>query len=241
MSKRYKLFLGDCLEILPTINKGKKEWCHAIITDIPYNISQENNFKTMKDRKGRNGIDFGDWDHDFNCGDLITFSSYLKKDGSCFIFHSFEQYSEVREVMEKSGLIVKDRVIWEKSNPMPRNRDRRYISNCELSSWYTFPKAKWTFNRQDEKYQKMIFTFPSESGGAFKRYHTSQKSLKLMEEIIKIHTNENDVVLDPFMGSGTTGVACMNLNRRFIGIEKEEKYFNIAKERIEGATNEQLI
>ena len=231
MSKRYKLFLGDCLEILPKINNGKKPWCDAIITDIPYNISRKNNFETMS----RSGIDFGRWDHDFSCSNLATLSGYLKENGSCFVFHSFEQYSEVKEVLEKSGLIVKDRVIWEKSNPMPRNRDRRYISNCELSSWYTFPKAKWTFNRQDEKYQKMIFKFPINSG---KRYHTTQKSLKLMEEIIKIHTNENDIVLDPFMGSGTTGVACMNLNRKFIGIEKEEKYFNIAKERIEKVYNE---
>ena len=228
MSKRYKLFLGDCLEVLPKLNKGVRAWCHAVVTDIPYNISKENNFETM----GRSGIDFGEWDHDFRCSDLITLPSYLKKDGSCFIFHSFEQYSDVREVMEKAGLVTKDRVIWEKTNPMPRNRDRRYISSCELSSWYTFPKAKWTFNRQDEKYQKMIFKFPTESG---KRYHTTQKSLKLMEEIIKIHTNENDIVLDPYMGSGTTGVACMNLNRRFVGIEREEKYFNIARKRIEDA------
>ena len=57
----------------------------------------------------------------------------------------------------------------------------------------------------------------------------------MIEYLIKIHTNENDVVLDPFMGSGTTGVACMNLNRRFMGIELDESYFNIAKNRIEEA------
>ena len=68
--------------------------------------------------------------------------------------------------------------------------------------------------------------------------HPTQKPVALMEYLIKTYTNENEVVLDNCMGSGTTGVACMNLNRRFIGIEKEEKYFNIAKERIEGVANE---
>ena len=104
---------------------------------------------------------------------------------------------------------------------------------CELGSWYVMKDSKWIFNRQDEKYQKMIFRFPSESGGGFVRYHPTQKNLKLMEELVKIHTNENDTVLDCFMGSGTTGVACVNTNRNFIGVELDENYYNIAKKRIE--------
>jgi DNA modification methylase len=96
-------------------------------------------------------------------------------------------------------------------------------------------KNKWTFNRQNGKYESSVLKYPSESGGGFRRYHPTQKNLKMIEYLIKIHTNENDVVLDPFMGSGTTGVACMNLNRRFMGIELDESYFNIAKNRIEEA------
>lgn len=206
----------------------------AIITDIPYQISVDNNFKTMKDRTGRNGIDFGEWDKEFDCSSLGIFSRILKPNGSIVLFHSFEQYTEVKHTLENNGLECKDRIIWEKTNPMPRNRDRRYISNCEMGSWYVMKKAKWTFNRQDEKYQKMIFRYPSESGGGFKRYHPTQKNLELMKEIVSIHTNENDVVFDPFAGSGSTGVACKELNRNFIGTEIDENYFNIAKERING-------
>ena len=131
--------------------------------------------------------------------------------------------------------MLKDKLIWEKTNTMPRNRDRRYISNIEILSWYVKPKNKWTFNRQNGKYESSVLKYPSESGGGFRRYHPTQKNLKMIEYLIKIHTNENDVVLDPFMGSGTTGVACMNLNRRFMGIELDESYFNIAKNRIEEA------
>lgn len=231
MSQTY-LYNGDCFSFMnQCVQQGLK--VDAIITDIPYQISVDNNFKTMKDRTGRNGIDFGEWDKEFDCSSLSIFSHLLKPNGSIVLFHSFEQYNDVKNTFEKAGLECKDRIIWEKTNPMPRNRDRRYISNCEMGSWYVMKKAKWTFNRQDEKYQKMIFRYPSESGGGFKRYHPTQKNLEMIKEIISIHTNEGDVVLDPFMGSGTTGLACKELGRNFIGIEIDKHYFEIAKERIE--------
>lgn len=225
---RYKLYNGDCLDIIKNI-----EEIDCIITDVPYNISKKNNFKTMKDRRGRNGIDFGEWDKQFDEEILIQFIPLIKSGGSFVTFHSFEQFGKLKEIFENNGLILKDKVIWEKTNPMPRNRDRRYISNIELLSWYVKPGDKWTFNRQNEKYEGSVLRYPSESGGGFKRYHPTQKNLKMMEYLIKIHTHENDLVLDPFMGSGSTGVACLNTNRRFIGVELDENYFNIAKDRIE--------
>jgi DNA modification methylase len=230
MEERYKLYQGDCLDIINNI-----EVVDCIITDIPYNISKKNNFKTMKDRTGRNGIDFGEWDKGFEEENLIQFIPLIKSGGSFILFHSFEQFGKLKEIFENNGLMLKDKLIWEKTNPMPRNRDRRYISNIEILSWYVKPKNKWTFNRQNGKYESSVLKYPSESGGGFRRYHPTQKNLKMIEYLIKIHTNENDVVLDPFMGSGTTGVACMNLNRRFMGIELDESYFNIAKNRIEEA------
>lgn len=228
MEERYKLYQGDCLNIIKNIGM-----VNCIITDIPYNISKKNNFKTMKDRTGRNGIDFGEWDKEFEEKNLIQFIPLIKSGGSFVLFHSFEQFGKLKEIFENNGLVFKDKIIWEKTNPMPRNRDRRYISNIEILSWYVKPKNKWTFNRQNEKYEGSVLRYPSESGGGFKRFHPTQKNLKMMEYLIKLHTNENDLILDPFMGSGSTGVACMNLNRKFIGIELDENYFNIAKDRIE--------
>lgn len=221
----------DCFKVIQQFIENDFK-VDAIITDIPYQISVDNNFKTMKDRTGRNGIDFGEWDKEFDCSSLGIFSKILKSNGSIVLFHSFEQYADVKKTFEDNGLECKDRIIWEKTNPMPRNRDRRYISNCEMGSWYVMKKAKWTFNRQDEKYQKMIFRYPSESGGGFKRYHPTQKNLELMKEIVAIHTNENDIVFDPFAGSGSTGVACKLLNRNFIGCEIDENYAKIIEERI---------
>lgn len=201
-----------------------------ILTDIPYNVSRDNNFKTMKDRSGRNGIDFGEWDKGFDEQSLKLLERVLKKGGSLILFHAFEQYETIRSILD--GLEVKDKIIWQKTNPMPRNRDRRWISDIEIASWFVKKGEKWTFNRQDDKYESSVLRFPAESGGGFKRYHPTQKNLKLIEYILKIHSNENDLVLDPFMGSGTTAIACINNNRNYIGFEINQEYHKVANDRL---------
>ena len=185
----------------------------------------------MKDRTGRNGIDFGEWDKGFDITSLSMLPSKLTPNGSLLIFHSFEQFSDLQNIFS-SDLVFKDKLIWEKTNPMPRNRDRRYVNNIEMFSWYVKKNAKWVFNRRDSKYDGCVFRYPSESGGGFKRYHPCQKNLTLIENLIKRHSNEGDMVMDCFMGGGTTGVACVHTNRDFIGVEINEMYFNIAKNRI---------
>jgi len=218
-----KSYLGDYKDYLKDIPQ-----VDCIITDIPYNISRENNFKTMQDRKGRIGIIFGQWDYNFDVNSLCKLQSLLKEGGSLIVFHSFEQFTQLQNIF--SELEFKDKIIWEKTNPMPRNRDRRYISNIEIGSWF-IKKGKWTFNRQS-KYHGCVFRYPSESGGGFKRYHPTQKNLELIKKLVKIHTNSGDLVLDPLSGSATTLVACKQLSRNFIGIEKDKTYFDRGSERL---------
>ena len=225
----YTLYNDDFKNVVRDI---PDESVDLILIDIPFNISRENNFKTMKDRTGRNGIDFGEWDKGFDINSLSVLSPKLTPNGSLLIFHSFEQFSDLKSVFSPD-LIFKDKLIWEKTNPMPRNRDRRYVNNIEMFSWYVKKNSKWCFNRQDSKYDGCVFRFPSESGGGFKRYHPCQKNLPLIENLIERHSNIGEIVMDCFMGGGTTGVACVHTNRNFIGIEIDENYFNIAKERIE--------
>ena len=232
------LYNDDCFNIMnQMVNDKIKVDC--IITDIPYQISVDNNFQTMKDRKGRNGIDFGAWDKEFDCEKLSIFSKLLKKDGSVVLFHSFEQYSNIKNTFENNGLICKDRIIWEKTNPMPRNRDRRFITDYEFAVWAVKKGGKWTFNRLSDTYErpKIVCGLTSKSekvnGG-----HPTQKPVEVMEWLINRLSNESDLILDPFMGSGSTGVAALNANRRFIGIELDEDYFNIAKKRIENTEEE---
>ena len=216
-----ELHHGDCLEVMKSIPDNSID---AIITDPPYNISQKNNFHTMN----RAGIDFGEWDKEFDLFSYIDeVSRILNKNGSFIVFNAWRNLGDIARYAESKGFDTKDMIRLEKTNPMPRNRDRRYITDYECAIWFVKHNAKWTFNRQSKTYER-----PKYVGSIETKLHPTQKNLGLMEWLILIHSNENNTILDPFMGSGTTGVACKNLNRNFIGIELDEKYFNIAKERI---------
>lgn len=226
-----KLFKGDCLEQIKNINKGSVD---CVITDPPYNISKKNNFKTM----GRAGIDFGEWDKGFDLTSWIkNVQPLLKKGGNIVIFNDWKNMTEITNVLEEEGFEIKDLIRWKKTNAMPRNRDRRFITDYEVAVWAVKKGGKWTFNRQSETYD-----IPEIVGGLTPKSekinggHPTQKPIYVMEWLLKRLSNEGELVLDCFMGSGSTGVACINTNRKFIGIEMDDSYFEMAKDRI----NEQI-
>ena len=227
----YRLMQGDCLEMLNEIPDNSID---LLLTDPPYNISKKNNFDTM----GRSGIDFGEWNKEFDLTSWIgQATNKVRNGGSIVVFNAWRNLGEISNALEENGCVVKDVIRMIKNNPIPRNRDRRFIVDYEFAVWAVKKKEKWTFNRIDEKYERpeVRVNVTPKSEKKFGS-HPTQKPLDAMKWIIERLSNPHDTVLDCFMGSGSTGVAALNLNRRFIGIELDEEYFNIAKKRIEETT-----
>lgn len=230
----YTLFNGNADYVYNYLLENNIKVDH-IVTDPPYVISQKNNFSTMKSAN-RKGVDFGVWDANFDVTDWIEkYSKLVNENGSIIIFCSYRYISYIIDALEECGFVVKDFIEWKKSNPMPRNINRRYVQDTEFAIWAVNKKAKWVFNKpEDVPYLRSSF-MTSTVSGLERTIHPTQKSLELMRHLVRIHSNENDVILDMFMGSGTTGVAALMENRKFIGIEISEQYFEIAKSRIEDA------
>lgn len=227
-----KIYNCDSFEKINDFQRNKLMVDH-IITDPPYNISQENNFSSMSNAN-RQGVDFGEWDKKFDLYSWINkYGQILKPGGSFIIFTSYRNLSYVIDMIEHDKkMVVKDILKWIKLNPMPRNVNRRYVQDTEFAIWAVKKGAKWIFNKPDDiSYLRAEFHTAVVSGRE-RTAHPTQKSLKLMEDIIQIHTNKNQLILDPFMGSGTTGVAALELSRDFIGVELEKEYYEIAKERL---------
>ena len=226
----FTIINGDSYSIIKELKKNNIKVNH-IITDPPYNISKTNNFGTMKNP--RKGINFGEWDLDFDLYSWISeYVDVLDNNGSMIIFCSYRFIIHIIEKLESNHMAVKDVLIWQKSNPMPRNINRRYVQDTEFAVWAVKEKAKWVFNKPDNiPYLRPLYKTSTVSGNE-RTSHPTQKSLQLMEGIIGVHTNPNDIIMDPFMGSGTTGVAALKSGRRFIGIELDSSYYDIALNRL---------
>ena len=134
-------------------------------------------------------------------------------------------------------------ITWRKTNPMPNITKRMLTYSTEFIVWFSKSK-KWTFNYQKmKKYNfgkqlRDVWDFPScqgeerIKGGDGRAAHPTQKPLKLFERLIEMTTNEGDIVLDPFMGSGTTAVACEKIKRKWIGFENNKYYIEISDKRL---------
>ena len=222
-----KIYNENCLDGLKRVDNNSID---MLLTDPPYNISVKNNFKTM----GRNGIDFGKWDKEFNLTNWIGLAvSKIKKGGNVVIFCDWKMITYIVDELTEHNCDIKDMIRLVKNNPMPRNRDRRFIVDYEVAVW-AVKKGKWTFNRISDTYErpevKCNITSPNEKKIT---KHPTQKPLSSIEHILLRLSNEGDAILDCFMGSGTTAVACINTNRNYIGFELDKDYYNSSLERIE--------
>lgn len=205
---------GDCLELMKDIPDKSID---MILTDIPYGV-------VNRDSNGLRNLDKGKADEfEMSMVELLD-ELYRVSSGQIIIFCGKEQFSDIYSFFANKKGTVRP-IVWNKTNPSPMNGQHIYLSGVEFAVWFK-PRGRKVFNAFCKN---TVFNFPNGS----KKYHPTGKNLKLFTELIEDNSNENELILDPFMGGGTTGVACINTNRRFIGIELDEEYFNKAKKRIE--------
>ena len=169
--------------------------------------------------------DFGEWDKQFTMELLETyvkqFYKKLRKGGTCIIFFDLWKLSYLKEFLEKYKFKQIRFIEWIKTNPVPLNQSINYLTNCREIALLGVKGGKPTFN---SKYDKAIYEYPIQSGKI--RIHPTQKNLKLFEDLIRKQSNENDIVLDVFLGGGTTAIACKNTNRKFRGCEIDKKFYD---------------
>lgn len=233
---------GDCIEKMQLIADQAVD---LIITDPPYNLGlfmkdRDTNLAKMRDNffgaAGWDDLNFEEWE---KCMDQFFEEStrVLKKGGSMIVFMAVIKVESIIRIAERHGLYYKTTGIWHKTNPMPRNMNLHFVNSTESWVYFTYKARTGTFNNNGKMLHDFVETSVTPAGERKMGKHPTQKPEQLIEHFVKVLSNENDVILDPFMGSGTTGVASVKNNRNFIGIELEENYFNIANARI-GACNE---
>jgi len=224
-----ELIKGDCLIEMQNMPKGGIDF---ICTDPPYEIS--NSGGGMMDRDNRNFIrevdSMGMAKSNFNVDNFLNLCIPMFREPKYFngiFFLSIKQLSSYLN-FAISNKYQYGLTYWHKSDPAPLCNNK-YLNDVELAIY-----IKGTSARILGSYKTKSLVYSGKTNRSDKKefLHPTIKPLPLIEKYLINHSNESDYVFDPFMGSGTTGVACKNLNRNFIGMEIDDKYFEIAKERI---------
>jgi len=248
MSKfKNKIVNGNSLEILKKI---PDKTFNLIFADPPYNLQIGEKLK-RPDNSKVNGVD-DKWDQfesfkhydNFSKDWLKECKRILKDNGSIWVIGSYHNIFRLGFHLQNLNYWLLNDVIWRKNNPMPNFRGTRFTNAHETLIWASKnKKSKYTFNYQslkclnDDLQMRSDWTFPICNGKERlkkngKKVHSTQKPEALLHRIILATTNKGDTILDPFLGTGTTAAVAKKLGRKYFGIEKDEKYFKAANERI---------
>lgn len=250
MMKNYRLYHDDCLKILETIPENTFD---MIFADPPYMLSNGGitcqSGKVVSVNKGKWDESQGfEQDFEFHKKWLSACKRVLKKNGTLWISGTYHSIYSCGFAMQLLGYHILNDISWFKPNASPNMCCRYFTASHETLIWARKDKkTKHTFNYELMKNGDFSSDFikkpntqmrsvwaigtPKKSEKTFGK-HPTQKPLDLLERIILASTNEGDLILDPFMGSATTGVAALKHNRKFVGIEKEKEFVELAEKRL---------
>lgn len=246
---------GDCVEVMNALPARSVD---LIFADPPYNLQLQRQLH----RPDMSRVDAVDdpWDRfesfaaydDFTRRWLTACKRLLKPTGTLWVIGTYHNIFRIGALLQDLGYWILNDVIWVKTNPMPNFRGARFANAHETLIWASVSKgAKYTFNYHAMKelnggkqMRSDWWLLPLATGAERlrdengKKAHSTQKPEALLYRILLASTNPGDVVLDPFFGSGTTGVVARKLHRHWIGIEREERYIRLAQQRIEAVRPE---
>jgi modification methylase len=243
-----KILVGDCIQIMEELPEKSVD---MIFADPPYNLQLAGDLHRPNNTRV-NGVE-EDWDRfdgfthydAFSRAWLSAARRVLKDDGSIWVIGTYHNIYRLGAALQDLGYWTLNDVVWVKSNPMPNFRGRRFTNAHETLLWCAKSKdSRYTFNYDamkslnDDLQMRSDWLLPLCTGQERlkdddgNKAHPTQKPESLLYRIVLASTDPDDLVLDPFFGSGTTGAVAKRLGRRFLGIEREERYAGIARERL---------
>ena len=231
------LFNGDCVEMMRHIPDGSVD---LLLTDPPYNLGlfmkgrgtnmgklRENHFAVS----GWDQLGVEEWVSSMDAF-FEGAARVMRSRGSMIVFMSLIKVQSIIDLAVKHGFYYKTTGIWHKTNPIPRNMNLQFVNSTEAWLYFTFDSATGTFNNKGRVEHDFVETSVVPLTEKKLGKHPTQKPLGLMKHFVELLTNAGDVVFDPFMGSGSSGVAAVQLGRKFVGIELSRAYYDLSKKRI---------
>ena len=213
----------QCMDCVLGLDYIPNESIDLIITDPPYGISKELNCKGERlGTTAKLDFNFGEWDK-FN---IDWFEIAIKKTrGWMMTFCAKKDVGYFIDILEKNGFVAIDVIVWQKPDPVPLNAKSRFLNAWEAIVVGKKPGAHWS-----SSYEHNIIKVQAPKGK--NRIHPTQKPVELIKKLIELTTKKGDLIMDPFMGSGTTAVACVESKRNYLGFEISKQYCKQANERV---------
>ena len=230
MSERLQLMCGDCFE---QMRRLKDESVDLILCDPPYNLARYSTGNMTFGWRGEINNDVAAWDKTpLDPKELVAdFKRLIKPTGNIFIFCSYNLIGRFHEAFN-AEFDTFQFMVWHKTNPVPCIRKASFLNSCELIVCLWNKGHTWNFTKQTEMHNFIEAPICGGKERLQNPKHPTQKPVAVLEHIIKIASRPGDVVLDMFMGVGSTGEAALKTGRRFIGIERDETYFRAAEARL---------
>lgn len=230
-----QIVCDDFMNVLPQIPDNSIDLC---LTDAPYELDwrQSINFKNRKSMFHHKN-ETKKWDTGVKELYPLLFKELdriVKYNGSVLIFTRSEYITYAVDAAKANNFDNKATIVWHKTNPIPQIRKKNYLSSIEMILWvarYAEKKCPFTFNFKTQNEMHNFIEMPICSGNE-RTSHPTQKPLKLIQYLLQVHSNEGDLILDPFAGSCTTAVASRSLKRDFINVEISPEYCEMGKKRL---------